>query len=153
MSSRALHFAFLVLFVFLFFSILVFFSGAAARFIFPFLSFSRSFQAQASNPKPQTRTPNPSLCSLDRFTVSPFDELRPLLLYSYLLVRCVLFACPLLLLGRCMPGREEFCDRSGGAGAGSFRFFCIQQGSSELQRGRVTAFSCDGVYARVCERV
>ena len=85
-----------------------FFQWAAARFIFPFLSFSRSFQAQASNPKPQTRTPNPSLCSLDRFTVSPFDELRPLLLYSYLLVRCVLFACPLLLLGRCMPGREEF---------------------------------------------
>ena len=63
---------------------------------------------QTPNSKPQTRTPNPSLCSLDRFTVSPFDELRPLLLYSYLLVRCVLFACPLLLLGRCMPGREEF---------------------------------------------
>jgi hypothetical protein len=31
-------------------------------------------------------------------------------------------------------------DGSGGAGAGSFRFL-FQQGSSELQRGRVTGFS------------
>ena len=44
------------------------------------------------------------------------------------------------VLARCKPGKGVR-DRSGGAGAGSFRFVCIQQGSSKLQRGRVTGFS------------
>jgi hypothetical protein len=154
-SSRALHFFFLVIFVFVFFSILFLFFlsvGSCALHV-SFLVLSSRFQPQIPNPKPQntkvkplthththtTHTPHthtprthPPLCSLDRFTVRPLDELRPLLLYSYLLVRYVLFACPLLLLGRCVPGRKEFVTGVEEQELVHF-FFCIQQGSSELQ--------------------
>ena len=51
------------------------------------------------------------------------------------------FRVKVIRVGTMHAGQKGVRDRSGGAGAVSFRFYCIQQGSSELQRGRVTGFS------------
>ena len=133
----------------------LFFQWAAARLMFLFLSFSLSFQAQASNPKPKTPNSNPEPLVVQSGPLHSqsfwWVETSPSLLLSAGALCALRMPSP--PLGTMHAGQRGVCDRSGGAGAGSFLFFCIQQGSSELQRCRVTGSSWDGVYARVCEKI
>ena len=52
------------------------------------------------------------------------------------------FRVKVIRVGTMHAGQKEVSGMSGGAGAGSFRFYCIQEGYSELQRGtyRATRF-------------